>query len=167
MYAFGLYTASPIRDGDRADISSVEDADIIARISPFGREDAPITTSPLLRDSVMANAHSDEDVVADTSAEREKKKRPRRNWESVNVAITWNDVPSYVKELSRTNDHISYVGGTECTWCFVVLFCRNCTCCLKISHFSFDVCLFVNRGQALSSQKAFSGYGSYLQVQRF
>ena len=88
-------------------IFQVLKADIIARISPFGHEDAPTTTSPLLRDSVMANAHSDEDVVADTSAEREKKKRPRRNWESVNVAITWNDVPSYVKELSRTNDHIS------------------------------------------------------------
>ena len=122
MYELGLCTASPIRDNDRTDISSAKDEDTIARISPFVHKNTPTTTSPLLPDSVMANAHSDEDVVADTSAEREKKKRPRRNWESVNVAITWNDVPSYVKELSRTNDHISYVGGTSVHVAFLLFF---------------------------------------------
>ena len=40
----------------------------------------------------------------------EKKKRGKRVWKSLNVDVIWSDVPSYVKALSKTNDHISYVG---------------------------------------------------------
>jgi len=39
----------------------------------------------------------------------EKKKRGKRVWKSLNVDVIWSDVPSYVKALSKTNDHISYV----------------------------------------------------------
>ena len=116
-----IYSASPITDDDRTKISSAEDAEKLERISPVVYEDAATRTSPLLRDSGITNANSDDNVLADTSATREQKKRPRRIWEPVNVSITWNDVPSYVKELCRTNHHISYVGGTECTCCVLVV----------------------------------------------
>ena len=65
-------------------------------------------------------------------------KRGERVCISLNVDVMWSDVPSNVKALSKTNDHISYVGEDHIVFCLSISFLIICSL--------FFVDTFRNRG---------------------